>query len=78
MIVGDNPRAGQQGYAQSDWEMPMDLVSWEELISPQSSDACVLSQSSVRQRLFHVRCWHDGVGTQFQGMLVVKKPPASE
>lgn len=45
MIAGGNPRAGQQGHAQPDWEMPMDLVSWEELISPQSSDSCVLSHS---------------------------------
>ena len=41
---GDNPRAGQQGYAQPGWEMQMDLVSWAELISPQSSESCVLSQ----------------------------------
>ena len=35
-------------------------------------------QSSAKQRLFHVRCWHDGGGTQVRAALVVKKPPASE
>ena len=36
-------------------------------------------QSSAKQRLlFHVRCWHDGGGTQVRVELVVKKPPASE
>lgn len=49
---GGQPTCRQQGYAQPDWEMPMDLVSWEELVSPQSSDCAepVISETKIIPR----------------------------